>query len=93
MKHHKVIKGIVMSKDRERILVAKNIDRDHYDLLDHSKGSYLDLNLDLTYYRYDDLERLELGDTVEITTNGIEAMSYPGQGTAIKIIRKRDKKK
>lgn len=93
MKHHKVIMGIVLSKDRERILVAKNLNREQYDLLDHSKGSYLDLNLDLTFYRYDDLERLELGDRVEITTNGIEAMSYPGQATALKIIRKRESKK
>ena len=86
-----VVKGVVLSKDRDRILVAKNIDREAYMALDHSKDHYLDQNLNLTYYRSDDIERLEPGDLVEIKTNGIEAMSYPGQATALKITKKRKK--
>lgn len=86
------VKGVVLSKDRDRILVAKNIDRETYLALDHTKGSYLDQSLNLTYYRFDDIERLEPGDIVEIKTNGIEAMSYPGQATALRIIKKRVKK-
>lgn len=87
-----IVKGVVLSKDRDRILLAKNIDREAYNLLDHSKGHYMDQSLNLTYYRSDDIERLELGDMIEIKTNGIEAMSYPGQATALKITKKREKK-
>lgn len=87
-----IVIGIVLSKDKDRILVAKNIDREAYKDLDHSKEHYLDQNLNLTYYRSQDIERIEPGDMVEIKTNGIEAMSYPGQATALKIIKKREKK-
>lgn len=85
------VKGIVLSKDRDRILVAKNIDYSRYIALDHKCGHYLDQNLSLTYYRSNDIERFEPGDLVEVKTNGIETMSYPGQATALRIIKKRQK--
>lgn len=87
------VEGIILAIEDQRILVAKNVDEERVKTLDFNKTHWLDEGLNLTYYRYEgNLKRLKVGDRIGVVTNGIEAMSYPGQAAALRIIKRRAKK-
>lgn len=82
------VEGYILEVEASRILLARNISREDYDAFKASQKSIFESGFYLTYYRYDLADNFKPGDHVVVKTNGIEAMSFPGQAHAMQIDKK-----
>ena len=84
-----VIEGLVLQKEENCILVARNVSTEVYEGLTFPLEYDVALTLNSCFYRGLDFDGFKPGDWVMIETNGIEMKSFPPQATALKIEHKK----
>jgi hypothetical protein len=78
--------GYVIEVDENRILVAEKITEEEYESIkDKSISEINEGRISLIYFSYDDKEKINVGDKVEVWFDGNMATSYPAQAGATKI--------
>jgi uncharacterized protein YcfL len=78
--------GYVLEVEENRILVAEKITEEEYESIKDKSISEIDEErISLIYFSYDDKEKINVGDKVEVWFDGNMATSYPAQAGATKI--------
>jgi uncharacterized protein YcfL len=78
--------GYVLEVEENRILVAEKITEEEYESIKDKSISEIDEDrISLIYFSYDDKEKINVGDKVEVWFDGNMATSYPAQAGATKI--------
>jgi uncharacterized protein YcfL len=78
--------GYVLEVEENRILVAEKITEEEYESIKDKSISEIDIErISLIYFSYDDLEKIQVGNQVEVWFDGNLATTFPAQAGARKI--------
>ena len=80
------VEGYILKIENTKILLVEDITLDKFEeIKDKPIGDLDSENISLTYFSFDDLSNLQVGNKVKIIFNGDIEDSFPRQASAIEI--------